>query len=306
MERYLAEVAATTVRPTTLRRYEQEARLHVIPTLGRMRLDVLRPHHLSALYQEKRSDLSPASIRRLHAMIRRSLTIAVRWGLISTNPAQMVDPPAMTRAQIHPLTREEAERFRRAVEGDRLEARWLIGLLLGLRQGEALGLRWDDIDLDTKRLTVSGALQKIDGLARLVAPKTKRSLRTLPMPLGVVDALTQRREKQEVERAKALDLWQGNALNLVFTTHIGTPIERSNDYRSFQAILAKSGLRKVRLHDLRHTTASLMLERGVPARVVMELLGHSQISLTLDTYTHVDARLLDEAATLIEHLTGGR
>ncbi|WP_370617672.1 tyrosine-type recombinase/integrase [Mumia sp. Pv 4-285] len=305
MDRWLADVASSTVRPTTLSRYEQEVRLHVKPALGRIRLDALRPHHIADLYKAKRSELSPTSIRRLHAMLRRSLTIAVRWGLISINPAQMVDPPAMTRTKIHPFSREEAEQFRIAAAKDRLAARWLIGLLLGLRQGEVLGLTWDDVDLDGQSMAVNHALQKIDNEFTLVAPKTKRSARVLPIPTVVLESLKRRRSDQLADADLAAQLWQGNELDLLFTTHVGTPIERSNDYRAFQALLKRAGLRKIRLHDLRHTAASLMLEQGIPARVVMELLGHSQISLTLDTYTHVDKRLLKDASVLIERLTGG-
>ncbi|MFD1825239.1 MULTISPECIES: site-specific integrase [Mumia] len=229
----------------------------------------------------------------------------MRWGLIPTNPAQMVDPPPMTRTTIHPFTREEAERFSTAAADDRLAARWLIGLLLGLRQGEALGITWDNIDIDSRTLTVSHALQRTDNNFQLVAPKTKRSVRVLPLPVVVATALEKRRTEQQAEAERAAQLWKGNERGLVFTTHVGSPIERSNDYRAFQALLRRAGLRKIRLHDLRHTTASLMLEQGVPARVVMELLGHSQISLTLDTYTHVDKRLLADASALIERLIGG-
>lgn len=177
------------------------------------------------------------------------------------------------------------------MRGDRLEARWVIAIALGLRQGEALGLRWSDVDLDEGVLHVRRALQRQpDGALKLAEPKTARSRRAVPLPPSAVDALRDRRLLQEEEEERTGGLW-ANRLGLVFTTSVGTPIHPRNDLRSFRAITERGGLRRVRLHDLRHTTATLLLAQGVPARVVMEILGHSQISVTLNTYSHVAPEL---------------
>jgi integrase len=299
MSTYLREVAATRVRPVTLDGYRQLIRLHITPQLGRDRLDQLRPQHVAELYRQLGTTLAPASVRRVHAVLRRSLTVAVRWGLIPTNPALMVDAPATTRTEIVPYTVAEAGKLLDVAALDRLEARWMIALTLGLRQGEVLGLGWQHIDMDRRLLTVERALQKQpDGRLTLVATKSQRSNRRLPLTDSVAFALNRRREKQLVEQQTAGPLWHPS--DVIFTTAVGTPIHPRNDYRAFRRLIADAGLRPVRLHDLRHTAASLLLAEGVAARVVMEILGHSQISITLNTYTHVDTTLTRTAADRME------
>lgn len=296
---YLREVAADRVRPSTLHSYEQFARLYINPWLGKHRLDKLRPQHVTAFYRQMGATLAPSSVRRIHAVLRRALTVAVRWGLIPTNPTLLVDPPSMSRTAIKPYTVHEARTFLEAAGHDRLEARWVIALTLGLRQGEVLGLGWQHVDFANRVLHVERALQRQpDGSLALVRTKTDRSNRTIPMPASVLSALVRRREAQQAERQVAGDSWTES--DLVFTTGFGTPVHPRNDYRSFQNLTKKAGLRRIRLHDLRHTAASLLLAQGVPARVVMEILGHSQISVTLNTYTHVEPELNRDAIDRIE------
>lgn len=207
----------------------------------------------------------------------------------------MVDPPPMTKSQITPYKVDEARGFLAAVERGRLNARWVVGLSLGMRQGEVLGLQWCDVDFDRGHLLVRRALRRQPGGAlALVETKTASSERTIPMPRPVAETLRSHRKRQLEQRMKLGDAWHES--DFVFTTSVGTPINPRNDYRSFQLIIKKSGLRKVRLHDLRHTAASLLLAQGVPARVVMEILGHSQISVTMNTYSHVDTTLTQVAA----------
>lgn len=296
---YLREVASLRVRPSTLARYRQEVRLYIKPGLGRHRLDRLKPAQLSAFYREQGKRLAPGSVRRLHALIRRSLTIAVRWGLLASNPAVLVEPPSLSHHEIQPYSAEEARKFLDAVRGDRLEARWILAIALGLRQGEALGVRWEDVDLENGVLHIRRALQRQgDGSLALVDPKTAKSRRAVPLPPQLVDALRQRAIFQQQEEGRA-PIWQ-NSLGLAFTTSVGTPIHPRNDQRSFRSIISRAGLRRIRLHDLRHTTATLLLAEGVSARVVMEILGHSQIGVTLNTYSHVATDLARAATTRIE------
>jgi integrase len=299
MATYLREVASARVRPTTLRSYEHLARLHINPWLGPRRIDQLRPQHITACYRELSHSLSPSSIRRVHAVLRRALTVAVRWGLIPNNPTLMVDPPPMTRLEVQPYTVQEARCLLRAAANERLEARWVLATTLGLRQGEVLGLGWQHIDFDSSTLRVARSLQRQpNGGLALVEPKTQRSKRVIPMPQVIEAALERRQEAQRAERELAGPLWTDS--DLVFTTATGTPIHPRNDYRSFQSLIKKAGLRRVRLHDLRHTAASLLLAQGVAARVVMEILGHSQISITMNTYTHVDPELSRVATDLMQ------
>jgi integrase len=195
---------------------------------------------------------------------------------------------------------EKLTAFLRAVRGTRLEARWVLGIALGLRQGEALGLRWEDVDLENGTLRVRGQIQRnVDGGGglRWVETKTARSRRTLSLPASVRVAIQEHRARQDAEKIDA-DAWED--ARWVFATRNGTPVHPRNDYRSFREIIRQAGLRTVRLHDLRHTAASVLLAQGVPARVVMEILGHSQISVTLNTYAHVAPDIARDAADRIE------
>jgi integrase len=213
-----------------------------------------------------------------------------------------VDPPRVRRPEIHPLTPEQARTFLDAARGDRLEALYSVALAIGLRQGEALGLRWEHIDLDGGELRVRVALQRIAGKLQLVEPKTRQSRRTIPLPQVAVNALRAHRVSQLEERLLAGDRWVDTGL--VFCTPKGTPLDARNVTRRFQKLLKQTDLPHQRFHDLRHTCATLLLVQGVPPRVVMEILGHSQISLTMDTYTHVVPALKREAANRMDALLG--
>ena len=200
------------------------------------------------------------------------------------------------------LTPAEARKFLNAVAGDRLVGLYRVAIALGLRQGEALALRWTDVDLDARQVHVRYALQRIKGKATLVEPKTLRSRRTITLPTVIVDALRAQWTRQLEEHLLAGQRWQETGH--VFTTTIGTPLHGPDTTRAFQAALARAGVRKVRFHDMRHTAASLLLAQGVPARVVMEILGHSTITLTMDTYSHVMPNLLDDAAAAMDRTFG--
>ena len=204
LERYLDEVAASSVRPSILRRYRQELRLYIAPALGKVPLDKLKPSQVSDFYRSQLLHLSPGSVRRLHALLRRSLGVAVRWQLIPWNPVTVVDPRSLTSVEVHPFDAKEARLFLAAASGDRFQARWLIAVSLGLRQGEVLGLAWRDVDLDQRVLAVRQTLQYRPGEGfHLVPPKTARSRRIVPLPDAVVDALKLRREQQETDRLAA-------------------------------------------------------------------------------------------------------
>jgi len=299
-ELYLREVAGPKVRPSTLANYQRDARLHILPSLGRLSLEQLEPQHLTRLYAAKRDEgLSAASVRHLHATVRRSLNVAMRWALVGRNVALLVEPPARTEYEVKPLSVVEARTMLAAARTDRLEARWVVGLSLGLRQGEALGLWWDDVDLEAGTLRVRRQLARTRGRtpAEFAALKSARSRRTLSLPTSLVTVLREHRARQAGEQLNAPS-WAD--ARLVFATPLGTPIDSSNDARAFKSLLRRAGVRPVRLHDLRHTAATLLLAQGMHPRVVMEVLGHSQISLTMNTYAHVMPSLLDEAAASME------
>ena len=228
------------------------------------------------------------------------LNQAQRWGLVARNSAALVNGPRVERYEIRPFTPEEARTFLANVRGHRLEALYSVALTLGLRQGEALGLRWQDVDLQLGYLRVAKQLQRIEGKLQLVEPKTAKSRRTIVMPPSITAALRAHRELQAAELRR-----QGgkrNPLDLIFTRENGGPLDGTVVTHQFHRLLDQAHLDQRRFHDLRHSCATLLLAQGVPARVVMEILGHSQIALTMNTYAHVIPELRRNAADRMEAL----
>lgn len=279
-------------------------RLHVVPALGSKRLERLTAADVRVLLNGKRdAGLAANTIRHIHALLRVAPTQAVREDLAPRNVASLVQVPMPPAADVRPLDVEEARRLLDAARGDRLYALWEVALGIGLRRGEALGLHWQDVDLEAGALRVEQTLQRTGGRLVLAPPKTARSRRTVPLPPVCVAALRAHRVAQAREQLAVGPAWQDSGL--VFTTGLGTAIEPRNVNRSFAALCRRAGLRPIRLHDLRHTCATLLLAHGVSARVVMETLGHSQIAITMNTYTHVLPVLQREAADRMDALLSG-
>ncbi|MGQ0845095.1 MAG: tyrosine-type recombinase/integrase [Sporichthyaceae bacterium] len=293
---YLDVIAARKVRPSTLARYRQLAGNQIVPAVGHHRLDRLQPEHVERMYAELLDGgLSPASVRQAHAVLSRALKVAMQRGKLARNVCTLVDVPSVTREEVQPLTAVEARRILTTAIAHRNAARWSVALALGLRQGEALGLPWEALDLDAGTLAVRQALQRQQGSGLvIVAPKSRAGRRTVALPDQLRDALRAHRTAQLAERLAAGSEWQDHGL--VFAQPNGRPIDPRADHRQWRALLAEAGVRPARLHDARHTAATLLLQQGVPARVVMEVLGHSQITLTLGTYSHVLPELAIDAA----------
>jgi integrase len=305
LDQWMAEVVQPSVRPWTYKGYEVHVRLHIKPVLGRLPLDALAPRHVQALLNQKLAEgLSPKTVRYIRGTFRTALKQATRWGLIGRNPIDAVDGPKVERYEIQPFTPEEARQFLSAIRGDRLEALYSVALTMGLRQGEALGLRWQDVDLALGYLHIRKQLQRFDGEFRLVEPKTPRSRRMLALPNSIVRDLREHKDHQRNERQIIGDRWQDS--DLVFTTDRGRPLDGTVVSHHFHRVLDRAGLPQRRFHDLRHSCATLLLVQGVSPRVVMDVLGHSQIALTMNTYTHVIPELRREAADRMEALIGDR
>ena len=299
------EVARPRVRAWTYAGYEVHVRRHLKPSLGRIALERLTPQHVQALLNQKlREGLKPKTVRYLRGTLRTALNEAVRWGLIGRNAAALVDGPKVERFPIKPFTPEEARRLLEAVRGDRLEALYSVALTMGLRQGEALGLTWKDIDLDVGYMRISKQLQRIHGSPQLVEPKTDRSRRTLAMPPMISRALRDHFDRQQLERGRAGEQWRNGGL--VFTTPIGTALDGTAVTKEFHRVLDRAGLPQRRFHDLRHSCATLLLVQGVSPRVVMDVLGHSQIGLTMNTYSHVIPDMQRDAARRMQDLLQDR
>jgi len=213
--------------------------------------------------------------------------------LVARNVAALTDTPKVVRPEIRSFTPDEARRFINAVKGERLEALYLLTITLGMRRGEVLGLKWTDADFNALTIHVRAALQRVNGRLELSETKTERSRRPLPLLDFVTKALRHQRTRQLEERLIAGSRWQDSGF--VFTTRIGSPIDPANLLDDFKRILKKAALPDIRFHDLRHSAASLLLALNIHPRVVMELLGHQQISLTMDAYTHVVPSLFRDA-----------
>ncbi len=301
---WLEQTVKPSTRPRTYRSYADTVRLHIVPALGKYPLDQVTPPRIQALLNAKiAAGQSPRSVTYIRDVLSRALNRAVEWNLLARNPAPLVPAPRGKKRAIVVLTPEQARAFLDHVQGDRLEALYTVALALGMRRGELLGLQWSDVDLDRGTLTVRHQLQRIDGVLRLSEPKSEHGARTLTLPAVVAESLRRHRIRQLEERLLAGPRWQET--DHVFTSTVGTALDERNAYRQFQKARAGAGLPAMTLHDLRHSAASLLLAQGVPARMVMELLGHSNISLTLGTYAHIIPQLSRETADKMNAILTG-
>jgi integrase len=291
-----------SLRPRTFRRYCEYVRLHILPTLGEVRLITLDARQIQLLYSEKIAQgLSPMSVLHIHRVLRCALGQAERWGLVATNAAQQADAPRPERVEMTTLSPEEARRFLLAASADRLEALYVLAITTGMRQGELLGLRWHDIDLEQRSIRVTGSLQYVPGKGlSLATPKTRRSRRHVLLSEIATHALEQHRTAQSVELANSA-IWDDN--DLVFPNRRGRPMYATNMLtRSFAVVLETARLPHIRFHDLRHTAATLLLGKGIHPKVVSEMLGHANTSMTLDVYSHATPTMQRQAATAFDQI----
>lgn len=304
LERWLLDSVRGSVKQTTLENYEYVVRMHLVPTLGHLKLKALTPMHVQALYSAKLdSGLSVRTVRLTHATLHKALKQAVRWGLVPRNVTEATSPPKVsreTRKEIRPLTRDQARDLLEAARGDRVEALYVLALTAGLREGELLGLRWQDVDLEAGTLSIRQQLSrtKKDGLC-FTSPKSAKSRRSIKLTRRAAKALGGHRGAQNRERLRLGALWQDTGL--VFTSVTGTPLDVGNlTYRSFRPLLERAGLPRIRFHDLRHTCATLLLSENVNPKIVQEMLGHANISITMDTYSHVLPSMQEAAVSAME------
>ena len=244
--------------------------------------------------------LSARTISYHRTLLRMSLGQALKWGLVSRNVAALVDAPRVERFEIQPIDQQQAQTFLDAIKSERLEALFTVALSLGLRRGEALGLRWQDVDFENRTMRVCQQLHRVGKKLVFDEPKTKTSRRVLSLPNSLVSRLREHRTKQLEEKLSAGPEWKENGL--VFTTSLGKPIDPRNVKRSLDRILEKAKLPHFRVHDLRHFCASLLLAQGVELKVVSQILGHTQISITADIYTHVLPQTQKAAIDLLDRI----
>ena len=354
-------VLSDKMAPRTLADYRSKTKNWIIPLLGKHRLDRLTPEHLDTAYAIMlRRGLSASTVLKIHRILSRALRIAVRRGRVGRNVATLVDAPAAAAHEVEALTREEARRILAVAAAKRNAARWSVALALGIRQGEALGLRWSYVDLETGVIRAWYQIQRTEWKhgcdepqacgAKWHRPACKprcqkhRHLRTcapdcsrkghvcyrrpcprsctghadkcpsriggglffrqrkgkgkltLQCPPMLLDLLKDQRRKQASERLRAGSSWTDH--DLVFATRRGGPIERTEDWRSWKTLLRQAGVRDARVHDARHTAATLLVEQGVHIRVVQEILGHTRVTTT-ERYTHVATLQMRDASERI-------
>lgn len=304
LRRWLDEVARPTLRASTYSSYDDILVAHLIPGLGKVALAKLTPAEIQAFLMRKlEGGLSPRRVQYIHAVLRRALVTAEKWGMVSRNVAKLVDPPRVPKHEITPLTPEQARQLIEFAVNDRHLALYVTALGTGLRQGELLGLRWDDVDLEAGRLRVRHTLANVKGQLTLLEPKTDRSRRTVMLADAVVTALRAHRMRQRMERLVSGSRWVDSGH--VFTTMHGTPYHAATITRAFQAALARAGLPRCRFHDLRHAAATFLLAQGMTLEDVKNLLGHSSITLTSNTYGHVLEQRQRQVAAAMDAVLGG-
>jgi integrase len=303
-EHWIRDNVSARLRSSTVSSYRETLRLHVLPALGRTTLRSLTPGQVRELLATKTAaGLSARSVRIIHGTLRSMLAEAVRDELVERNVATVVRAPSVPQQEVQPWSIDEAAAFLESVSRHRLHALFAVGVALGLRKGELLALRWEDVDLDSGMVRVRQTVQRLPHVGLVYGPpKSLRSRRSIPLPDASVRALRRHRATQAAEALAAGPSWTDSGL--VFTSTVGTVLEPRNLTRLFDGLIAEAGVRRIRFHDLRHTCASLLLAQNVPARIVMEVLGHSQLSMTTDLYSHVMPTALREAASAMDRALG--
>ena len=297
LTRWLRDSVKDTVRRSTFVQYASVVNRHLIPALGRLKLKAITPAHALSLYREKLdSGLAPRTVQYIHVTLHKALKQAVMDGLIPRNIADAVKAPQAHKKEVKPMTSSEVAELLSAACGDRLEALYITAIHTGLRRSELLGLKWTDVDLDGRTLSVQRSLDKY---GTFNPPKRSKSRRTVKLTPQAAEALKSHRARQNEERLQLGSLWEDR--DLIFPNRRGKPMNADVLYhRGFKPLLKKAGLSGFTFHSLRHTCATLLLSKNVNSKIVSEMLGHATIAQTMDTYSHVMPGMSDVAATALE------
>lgn len=325
---WLGSVAVHQLRENTHTRYAACVRLHLIPSLGTKKIARLTAKDIRTFLDRLRATcqcctqgldterkrcctvgeccqkrLSASTVTYVHSVLKSALEHAVREDELPRNVARNVKAGTHRPRRFRPLTATEARRFLNAARTDRLHALYELALRTGLRKGELLGLRWEDLDLNSGTASIRRSLQRTrsGGLTHLPT-KTRASERRIALPTECLRSLKEHKKRQGKERETARPDWRGSGL--VFTTPTGGPLDPANLTRRFRSFLDRTGLRRIRFHDLRHSTATLLLEQGVDLVVIKELLGHAHIGVTAGVYAHVRLRLQRQAIDTLNGALG--
>ncbi|MGQ5609202.1 MULTISPECIES: tyrosine-type recombinase/integrase [Streptomyces] len=326
---WLGSVAVHRLRENTHTRYAACVRLHIIPSLGTKKIARLTAKEVRTFLDRLRTtcqcctqgldaeqkqccaigrccqkQLSPSTVTYVHSVLKSALEHAVREDELPRNVARNVKNATPRPRRFRPLTAAEARQFLNSAKADRLHALYELALRTGLRKGELLGLHWEDLDLNTGTATIRRSLQRTrtGGLTHLPT-KTRASERRIALPTECLYPLKEHKQQQDKERETAGPGWRDSGL--VFTTPTGRPLDPANLTRRFCTFLDRAGLRRIRFHDLRHSTATLLLEQGVDLVIIKELLGHAHIGVTAGVYAHVRLRLQRQAIDCLNNALNG-
>ncbi len=307
LNRWLEEIAVNKLRARTFENYESLLNCHVRKILGAKRLSDIQAYEVQKLYNDmKKAKYSPKTIRHVHNVLSSAFKQAVRWKMLMQNPCEFSELPRMEKVEMMYFTPKETAKFLEAAKDDKFFPAFLLAIETGMRPEEYLSLQWKDVNFENKSLSVRRALVvKKGGGFIFTEPKTKKSRRSIPISNTLIKALKTHRRIQLEERMKLGANYQ--TFDLIFASEIGTPLLHGNLLRRhFKPIRDKAGLPKIRLYDLRHTTATLLLSAGENPKVVSERLGHASIVLTLDTYSHVLPSMQKNATNKMEKLMSGK
>ncbi len=294
------EIVRPTVRESAWIRYEQLVRVHLVPGLGKLRLERLGPRDVQAFYAKKLAagEVASTTVQRMHQVLHHALGDALRLELVARNVTDLVDPPRPSTVEMTPLSSDDVGTLLRACEGERLGAIYVLAVATGMRSGELLALRWDDVDLDGGRLQVRRSLTRTAHGYIAGETKTRAGRRTLVLPGLAVVALRRHRAQQAQDRLALGARWHDNGL--VFPADDGTILDGSALRHRFESFTRRHGLPRIRFHDLRHTAATTLLGEHADLKVISSALGHARIQVTADTYLHVTEGLHGIAGELME------
>lgn len=305
LEHWFETVEKPTIRVSTVVSYRSLLDKHILPALGHIQLQKLTPQHVQTLYATSLNEgFSPRTIKIMQAILHKALKNAVRWKLISYNVCDDVSLPRRMKHEVQPLSREQAQKLLEVARGHRLETLLTVALATGMRRGELLGLRWSDIDFTNGSLHIRRTMNYLSGYGYVESePKTSTGRRKVVLPQFALEALRKHKAEQDEARRKKGTTWHEH--NLVFCNTTGGFQDTRYLGKIFHNLLKEAELPNIRFHDLRHSAATILLSMDVHPKVVQELLGHSNISVTLDIYSHILPSMQQEAMNRLDNLFGG-
>jgi len=298
LDHWLENTQKASVRPRTYERYEEVIRLHINPAIGRHQLQKLTAQHIEVFYTKKlEQGLSPRTVNTFHNILHKALDKARKLRLVGENVTELVDRPRVEDTEINPLSLEQIKALLVVSQGHSMEMLLTLALATGMRRGELMGLKWQDIDFEKGTLQVRRILSRVPSKLKTeerkgyveAATKTKKSRRSIVIVAFALELLKRHKEKQQERQQEAKEKttrWVEN--DFVFRSGVGTPLHPDNDiFVPFKALLKAANLPNIRFHDLRHSAATLLLSEGVHPKIVQEILGHSNINITLNVYSHI-------------------